>query len=119
VTTEDPSVCQAIALNGYQYISNPFKIGCIGLMMPSCRSPKCKAWSITIGANPIPVPMMYTTRLIRAGELLTVAWEDFFISKEKAKENRGSICWIPVERLQVQGGMQGCLFFGCKGVRPV
>jgi hypothetical protein len=56
-------------------------------MTPSCRNTKCKAWSITIGANTIPVPMMYTTRLIRAGELLTVAWEDFFISKEKAKEN--------------------------------
>jgi hypothetical protein len=36
--------------------------------------------------NLLCVAKMYTAKAIRVGELLTVSWDDYFISEEKAKE---------------------------------
>jgi hypothetical protein len=42
------------------------------------------------GLDLIHVPIMYTTRAIRVGELLTVSWVDYYISMEEAKNQRAN-----------------------------
>ena len=93
LTKNPPGVFQTVTLGEDKHviadISDPFEVGCIALMTQDCKNPNCRPFAVEYGLGLIQVPIMYTTRAIRVGELLTVSWVDYYISMEEAKKSEG------------------------------
>jgi hypothetical protein len=92
LTKDPPGVFQTVTLGEDKHvladISDPFEVGCIALMTQKCQNPNCKPFAMKYGLDLIHVPIMYTTRAIRVGELLTVSWVDYYISMEEAYKSK-------------------------------
>jgi hypothetical protein len=93
LTQDPPGVFQTVTLGEDKHviadISDPFEVGCIALTTQKCKKPNCKPFAMKYGLDLIHVPIMYTIKAIKVGELLTVSWVDYYISMEEAKKSEG------------------------------